>query len=62
MKCIMPQTVDGFDISAALQQHLHGVLAAILAAKNQSRPEKPTEMVLSDCDPPPNDESDGLTE
>lgn len=52
MKCIMAQTVDGLDIGAALQQHLHGVLAAILAAKNQSRPEKPTEMAFSDCDPP----------
>lgn len=48
MKGVVAQAVDGRDISAAPQQHLHGVLAAVLAAKNQSRPGKPTEMVESD--------------
>lgn len=36
---VLTQAVHGLHVAAALQQHLHGVLAAKLAAQDQRRPE-----------------------
>lgn len=39
VKCIVTQAVNCLHVGAALQQHLHCILTAVLAAQNQRRPE-----------------------
>lgn len=47
VKCIMTQAVNSLHVNAALQQHLHRILTAILTAQNQCRPEEHNQVFRS---------------
>ena len=46
VKRVVTQAVDHLHVSATFQQHLHRVLAAVLTAQNQRRPEGDTQQQI----------------
>lgn len=51
VKCVMTQVVNSINISAALQQHLHCILTAILTAQNERCPEETKKEIMGSHSP-----------